>query len=99
MSMRSGNAPYSATCFTCPGVVSGGADFPGKPVPRPMAGEAMPDVADARGGSREPRIMELDSVPGLMVFDLPGAAMSAGNAARAGHNQGRGGTAGAGHDL
>ena len=38
----------------------------------------MPEAADARSGSREPQIMELDSVPGFIVFDLPGAAMSAG---------------------
>src|SRR5215472_11904099 len=38
----------------------------------------MPDVAAARNGSREPRVMELDSVPGFIVFDLPGAALSAG---------------------
>ena len=38
----------------------------------------MPDVADARSGSGEPRIVELESVPGFIVFDLPGAAVSAG---------------------
>jgi glutamate dehydrogenase/leucine dehydrogenase len=43
-----------------------------------MAGEPMPDVAAAQGGSPDPQIMELDSVPGFIVFDLPGAAMSAG---------------------
>src|SRR6266498_3963369 len=41
-------------------------------------GEAMRGEADARNDLRQPEIMELASVPGFVVFDLPGAPFSAG---------------------
>src|SRR6266536_2173793 len=41
-------------------------------------GEAMRGEADARNDLRQPEIMELASVPGFVVFDLPGAPLSAG---------------------
>lgn len=38
----------------------------------------MRDVPNAGAGSRQPEIIELGSVPGFVVFDLPGAPVAAG---------------------
>src|SRR6266568_2618772 len=38
----------------------------------------MRGVPDAARDAREPEIIELGSVPGFVVFDLPGAAVAAG---------------------
>jgi glutamate dehydrogenase (NAD(P)+) len=38
----------------------------------------MSGAADATSGPRQPQIMKLDSVPGFVVFDLPGVPISAG---------------------